>query len=83
VTAATLAPHGLGLRLPPQPPATPAGVTWKPWQVNDRAQGHHVSREAADGSAHEFVRNEVGAVKVFRKRDLAQAVCDARNGAVS
>jgi len=65
----------LGFRLPP-PPA-PA-VSGEPWQVVERANGFHVSRESGSG-ATEFLRNEVRAVKVFRKRELAQAACAQAN----
>ncbi len=54
-------------------------VTWKPWAVVPRARGFHVSRETESGDSREFLRNEVRAVKVFRKRELADAACAAAN----
>lgn len=72
----------LGLRIPrPEQPA----IAWLPWQVVDRdGCGFHVSREAASGQhTPEALKNEVGRVKVFRKRELAQAACDRANGSAS
>lgn len=72
----------LGLRIPrPEQPA----VAWLPWQVVDRDGGcFHVSREAASGQhIPQALTNEVGRIKIFRKRELAQAACAAANGAAS
>ena len=61
--------------------AAPASIpdAWKPWQVVPRALGFHVSRETESGAAREFLRNEVRGVKVFRKRELADAARNAAN----
>jgi hypothetical protein len=68
--------RSLGLRLPAWTIPT---ISWAPWQVVDRAHGFHVSRESIGGTAREFLRNEVGDVKVFRKAHLATAACAAAN----
>lgn len=62
----------LGLRLPAG--AIPP-ISWGAWTVVPRANGFHVSRESIGGTRTEFVRNEVGGVKVFRKRHLADLAC--------
>lgn len=66
----------LGLRLPS---AAVPPISWNAWQVVERANGFHVSRESGSGTATEFLRNEVGGVKVFRKRALATAACAQAN----
>jgi hypothetical protein len=66
----------LGLRLPP---ACVPTISWSAWTVVDRTHGFHVSRESAGGTAREFLRNEVGDVKVFRKHHLAATACAAAN----
>jgi hypothetical protein len=63
-----------GMRLPPV--ARSAGGAQ--WQVTDRANGFHVSREADDGRT-ETLNNEVGKIRIFRKRMLAEQACAAAN----
>jgi hypothetical protein len=89
-------PRAFGLHLPlgaarrvfSAGPATGAlspdqATSWKSWVVVPRALGFHVSRETKDGNCFEFLLNEVRAVKVFRKRELADAACAEANGALS
>lgn len=66
----------LGLR-PPASPIPP--ISWNDWQVVERAKGFHVARESSTGNAVEFLRNEVGQVKVFRKQAAAAAACAKAN----
>jgi|GEM_PF-6592366 len=72
------APRGLRLA-----PADVPTVSWLPWQVVERTHGWHVSRESVSGARTEALRNEVRGVKVFRKRELAQAACDKANAATA
>lgn len=70
----------LGLRLPG---AAIPPISWNAWQVVERAHGFHVSRESGSGIVTEFLRNEVGGLKVFRKRPLADAACAKANFTVT
>lgn len=74
------APAYLGLRLPPN--AIPP-ISWAAWEVVERAHGFHVSRESIGGTRTEFLRNEVGDIKIFRKRSLADVACAGANFTVT
>lgn len=66
----------LGLRLPR---TTIPAVVWCAWQVVERANGFHVSRESISGARTEALENAVGRTKVFRRRELALAACASAN----